>query len=130
MSKSRPYGGADHYCAEQVEGRRYPAGDMPSRPLSDVRPSSYPLNLICFRLVGSDSRNEELLQMLNRSGKLYLSHTKLNGKYTLRFCVGQTTTELHHVETAWSEIRSTANLLDTKGSMPSAGASPAKPATG
>jgi aromatic-L-amino-acid decarboxylase len=76
------------------------------------------LNLICFRLAGSDSRNEQLLQMLNLSGKLYLSHTKLNDKYTLRFCVGQTTTELHHVERAWSEIRSAANLLDTKGNDP------------
>lgn len=70
------------------------------------------LNLVCFRLVGSsDSHNDSLLQMLNQSGKLYLSHTKLNGKYTLRFCVGQTTTELQHVENAWREIRSTVDLM-------------------
>jgi aromatic-L-amino-acid/L-tryptophan decarboxylase len=77
--------------------------------------ASATLNLICFRLAGSDSRNEQLLQTLNQSGKLYFSHTKLNGKYTLRFCVGQTTTELHHAERAWSEIRSATNLLDARG---------------
>ena len=69
------------------------------------------LNLICFRLAGSDQLNEELLQRLNRSGKLYLSHTKLNGKYTLRFCVGQMRTELTHVENAWAVICSEAGKL-------------------
>src|ERR1700723_2232790 len=64
-----------------------------------------PLNLICFRLKGlkdNDALNEELLRRLNASGQLYLSHTKLNGKYALRFCVGQTRTELRHVENAWA----------------------------
>src|SRR5262245_58812829 len=51
------------------------------------------LNLICFRLRGEDSANERLLTALNASGKLYLSHTKLNGKYALRLCVGQNYTE-------------------------------------
>jgi aromatic-L-amino-acid decarboxylase len=69
------------------------------------------LNLICVRLAGSDQLNEELLQRLNRSGKLYLSHTKLNGKYTLRFCVGQMRTELTHVENAWAVICSEAGKL-------------------
>lgn len=69
------------------------------------------LNLICFRLVGSDGRNRELLARLNRTGRLYLSHTKLNGRYTLRFSVGQTMTELHHVEKAWSLVQSIAEQL-------------------
>jgi aromatic-L-amino-acid decarboxylase len=63
-----------------------------------------PLNLICFRLSGDDSVNQELLRRLNDSGKLYLSHTRLNGKYTLRFCVGQMRTQLRHVESAWNAI--------------------------
>ena len=70
-----------------------------------------PLNLICFRLKGGDELNEELLRRLNRSGKLYLSHTRLNGKYTIRFCVAQTRTELPHVEGAWEAIRKEAEGL-------------------
>jgi aromatic-L-amino-acid decarboxylase len=70
-----------------------------------------PLNLICFRLKGGDELNEDLLRRLNRSGKLYLSHTRLNGKYTIRFCVAQTRTELPHVEAAWGAVRKEADEL-------------------
>lgn len=69
------------------------------------------LNLVCFRLVGPDSRNQELLERLNRSGKLYVSHTKLNDRYVLRLSVGQTTTELHHVKQAWNVISEVATQL-------------------
>ena len=63
------------------------------------------LNLVCFRLKGPDSTTETLLQKLNASGKLFLSHTKLNGKFTLRLCVAQTYTEEEHVRRAWQEIQ-------------------------
>lgn len=66
-----------------------------------------PLNLVCFRLIGPDQANEELLRKLNASGRLYLSHTRLNGKFTLRICVAQTNTEIEHVKAAWDEIRRT-----------------------
>ena len=69
------------------------------------------LNLICFRLKGDDDANETLLQNLNRSGKLFISHTKLNGRYTLRFCVGQTYTEHQHVRAAWENIQKEASSL-------------------
>lgn len=64
-----------------------------------------PLNLICFRLVGPDGPNEALLRKLNANGKLYLSHTKLNGKFTLRICIAQTNTEVEHAQSAWDAIR-------------------------
>jgi len=70
-----------------------------------------PLNLICFRLKASDELNEELLRRLNCSGRLYLSHTRLNGKYTIRFCVAQTNTELPHVQRAWKTICDQADAL-------------------
>jgi aromatic-L-amino-acid decarboxylase len=69
------------------------------------------LNLVCFCLRGEDAANEELLKRLNASGKVYLSHTKLNGRFTLRFCVGQTYTEEHHVASAWQLIQSFAKEL-------------------
>jgi aromatic-L-amino-acid decarboxylase len=67
-----------------------------------------PLNLVCFRHVGGDGINERLLERLNRSGNLYLTHTKLDGRYTLRFCVGQTHTQAHHVHRAWRRIQELA----------------------
>ena len=53
-----------------------------------------PLNLVCFRHRGSDESNQLLMDRLNRSGDLYLTHTRLNDRLTLRFCVGQTHTGL------------------------------------
>ena len=73
------------------------------------------LNLICFRLRADDDANERLLQNLNRSGKLYISHTKLNGRHTLRFCVGQTYTEHPHVRAAWENIQKEASALMSTG---------------
>lgn len=67
-----------------------------------------PLNLICFRHRSGDAFNETLLQRLNASGRLYLTHTRLNDQFALRFCVGQTYTEAEHVERAWALIRTTA----------------------
>jgi len=63
------------------------------------------LNLVCFRLRGSDARNEALLQRLNDSGRVFLSHTLVRGRYTLRLCIGQTFTSRAHVVAAWSLIR-------------------------
>jgi aromatic-L-amino-acid decarboxylase len=71
-----------------------------------------PLNLVCFRHVGGDPMNERLLLRLNASGKLYLTHTKLDGHYTLRLCVGQTHTEARHVRAAWEAIQSSAAALE------------------
>ncbi len=70
-----------------------------------------PLNLICFRLKHGDDLNQRLMDCLNRSGDLYLTHTKLDGKLTLRLCVGQTNTEARHVEKAWKRIREEANAV-------------------
>ncbi len=67
-----------------------------------------PLNLICFHHKAGDAFNERLLDRLNKSGKLYLTHTKLNGRYTLRLAIGQTNTEMRHVQEAWRLIRETA----------------------
>jgi aromatic-L-amino-acid decarboxylase len=70
-----------------------------------------PLNLVCFRLRFGDSENQKLMDQLNRSGDLYLTHTRLDGKMTLRLCVGQTHTEAHHVERAWQRIQQAAAQL-------------------
>ena len=70
------------------------------------------LNLVCFRYKGSDDFNETLVQRLNDSGKLYLIHTKLNNKYTLRFSIGQTKTTWDHVIKAWELILRETEVLE------------------
>jgi aromatic-L-amino-acid decarboxylase len=70
-----------------------------------------PLNLICFRHKGGDGANQQIMDRLNRSGDLYLTHTRLNDRLTLRLCVGQTNTELRHVERAWKRIQEEAKAV-------------------
>jgi len=67
-----------------------------------------PMNLVCFRHVGGDEVNQKIMDRLNQSGKIYLTHTKLKDRLTLRFCVGQTHTEERHVARAWKLIQETA----------------------
>jgi aromatic-L-amino-acid/L-tryptophan decarboxylase len=74
-----------------------------------------PLNLVCFRHKGGDAANQEIMERLNRSGDLFLTHTKLDGKFTLRLCVGQTHTQARHVENAWKRIREEAKKASASG---------------
>jgi aromatic-L-amino-acid/L-tryptophan decarboxylase len=70
-----------------------------------------PLNLVCFRHRGGDESNQRLMNRLNENGNLYLTHTRLNDRLTLRFCVGQTNTTERHVEQAWRRIQEEAEKL-------------------
>jgi aromatic-L-amino-acid/L-tryptophan decarboxylase len=86
-----------------------------------------PLSTVCFRAhpaemraeavdtqpaPGADSSteadlellNERLLEEVNRGGKIYLSHTKLDGKFTLRLAIGNIRTTIEHVRLAWEEL--------------------------
>jgi aromatic-L-amino-acid decarboxylase len=76
------------------------------------------LNTVCFRYIpsGADETqinrlNEKLNHLLNDSGKLYLTHTVLKNKYTLRMVIGQTNVTQKHADKAWDLIRETAFSL-------------------
>ena len=70
-----------------------------------------PLNLVCFRHKGGDAVNQGIMDRINRSGDLFLTHTKLNGKLTLRLSVGQTNTQERHVRRAWERIQEEAREI-------------------
>ena len=70
-----------------------------------------PLNLVCFRLKSGDDANQRLMDALNRSGDLYLTHTRLNDRIALRMCIGQTNTTERHVKNAWRRIQEEAEKL-------------------
>lgn len=63
------------------------------------------LSLVCFRVRGPDARSEALLAALNGSGAVYLTHTRIDGAYAIRFAIGGTHTQRRHVEAAWQRIR-------------------------
>ena len=65
----------------------------------------HPLSLVCFRLRGEDAANESLLERLNGSGEIFLTHTRVNGLFTLRLAVGGVWTQRRHVERAWRLVR-------------------------
>ena len=76
------------------------------------------INVVCFRYIPSghsgaeiNALNEKLNHLLNDSGKIYLSHTVLNGKYTLRMVTGQTNVTFEHVGKAWELIKRTAHNM-------------------
>ena len=68
-----------------------------------------PLNLVCFRHKSGDAMNQGIMDRLNQSGDLFLTHTKLNGKLTLRLSIGQLNTKTRHVEQAWRLIKESAD---------------------
>jgi len=67
-----------------------------------------PLNLVCFRHRASDAVNQRILDRLNRSGRLFLTHTRLDGQLVLRMSIGAARTEQRHVEQAWAAIQEAA----------------------
>lgn len=64
-----------------------------------------PLSLICFRRRGSDEANRELLDKVNASGTVFLSHTVLHGRFVLRLAIGNHSTTRAHVQRAWELIQ-------------------------
>jgi aromatic-L-amino-acid decarboxylase len=70
------------------------------------------LNLVCFRHIDGDKPTRQLMERLNAEGHIYLTHTKLNGRLTLRFCVGQVHTQEQHVIRAWKRILEMTDKLE------------------
>ena len=74
-----------------------------------------PFSTVCFRFNHGNSSedelnqlNEKLLEKINESGKIFLSHTKLNGKFVIRLTIGSIRHERRHIEDAWELIKSIA----------------------
>ena len=74
--------------------------DEPGWELAAPRPFS----LVCFRRAGSDEENEALLERVNASGEVFLSHTRLDGRYVLRLAVGSARTTEADIRLAWDVL--------------------------
>lgn len=69
------------------------------------------MGLVCFRLKGSNERNEEFLRRLNGRGKIHLVPSKIDDVYFLRLAICSRYTEKEDVELSWREIKETADEL-------------------
>ncbi|MFT4566857.1 MAG: aromatic-L-amino-acid decarboxylase [Saprospiraceae bacterium] len=79
------------------------------------------MNLVCFYYKPSvlenstideqNKLNERLLNQLNSSGSIYLTHTKVGKYFTLRMSIGQTNVKLSHVISAWELIKETSKEI-------------------
>jgi aromatic-L-amino-acid decarboxylase len=65
-------------------------------------------SLVCFRREGGDDENEALLERANASGEIFLSHTRLGGRYVLRLAIGNARTSEADVRRAWDVLRRAA----------------------
>ena len=65
-----------------------------------------PFSVVCFRREGSDEENAALLERVNASGDIFISHTRLNDRYILRLAIGNERTTEDDVRRAWDLIRS------------------------
>lgn len=78
-------------------------------------------SLVCFRLLPPPSNedyanklNHDLLDSVNSTGKLFISHTLLSDRYILRFAVGAPLTEERHIVGAWKILQDEAATLLSK----------------
>jgi aromatic-L-amino-acid/L-tryptophan decarboxylase len=62
-------------------------------------------SLVCFRRQADDVENEALLERVNASGEVFLSHARLDGRYVLRLAIGNARTTEDDVRLAWDVLR-------------------------
>jgi aromatic-L-amino-acid decarboxylase len=82
------------------------------------RMAPVPFSTVCFRYNpgnksehGLNQLNEKLLEKINASGKIFLSHTKLNDKFVIRLTIGSIRHERRHIEEAWELIKECSGKL-------------------
>jgi aromatic-L-amino-acid decarboxylase len=81
-----------------------------------------PFSVVCFRWnpAGAslsdaelDRANERLIESVNHTGELFLSHTRLNGRIALRIAIGHLNTEERHVQRAWTLLQEHTSLIQS-----------------
>ncbi len=69
--------------------------------------------LICFRHRGDDNFNKTLLERVNASGEIFISHTVIDGRYALRLATGGLLTTSADMEQTWAVLREAAAALSS-----------------
>ncbi len=69
------------------------------------RAAPTPFSVVCFRYLGSDDDNRRILERVNDSGEIFISHTVLNGRFTLHLALGNMATTREHMLRAWELVQ-------------------------
>ena len=101
---------------EQIRNIRELSEKMHMMPEVEVM-APVRLNMICFRF-NPDNRNniqlnelnQRILRRVNDSGKVFMTHTKILDKFTIRLVAGQTYVEKRHIEQAWDLLQEAAKI--------------------
>lgn len=70
-----------------------------------------PFSVVCFRYKGSDEENRALLEAVNATREVFLSHTVLNGRIVLRVAIGNLQTTWEDVQRAWELLQEKSKML-------------------
>ena len=108
----RHYGveGIQHHIREHVRLGRAFASWVEDDPDFQLAAPVW-LNLVCFRHRAGDEATERILDAVNASGRAFLTHTKIDGRFVIRMNVGGALTEERHVRETWELIQETAKAV-------------------
>ena len=70
-----------------------------------------PFSVVCFRYKGSDEENKKILEEINATGRMFLSHTVLNGRVVIRLSIGNLATQWADVQEAWHALQAAVEGL-------------------
>ena len=96
--------GIEELIRSHIGWTRELAAEIDSDPRFE-RPAPAPFSVVCFRYRGTDEQNRLLLERVNASGKVFLSHTVLNGRFILRVAIGNIATRRGDVRDVWEIIK-------------------------
>lgn len=72
----------------------------------------HPLSVVCFRYAppgldeaALESLNAAIMHAVNATGEIFISHTKIDGRYAIRLAIGNLRTQRSDVECAWGILR-------------------------
>jgi aromatic-L-amino-acid/L-tryptophan decarboxylase len=65
-----------------------------------------------------DTANAAIIDAVNRSGDAFLSHTRLDGRFTIRVAIGNPRTDARHVERVWELLRDAAAAIEATTALP------------
>jgi aromatic-L-amino-acid/L-tryptophan decarboxylase len=89
-----------------------------------IRMAPVPFSVVCFRAtlpalsdVDADTLNRRLMDRVNAGGEIFISHTKVRERFTLRLAVGNIRTAERHVRRAWEILNAEVSGLLAGGAQ-------------